>query len=338
MKRPDHPKISVIGAGAWGTALGMVAAGKGLDVCLWARELEVVNSVNDERENTIFLPGFKVPDSLRATNSFEESLSGADIVIYVVPSQFLRKVVRQTTPHLKEGTIIACASKGVENGTLALMSEVLQDEVPLEFQGTLSFISGPSFAKEVAQKMPTNVTVACENGRISQYIQQAFHRPWFRLYSSFDVIGVELGGALKNVIAIAAGAMEGLGFGYNTRSGVITRGLAEMTRLGVRMGANPLTFQGLSGMGDLVLTCMGPLSRNRTVGERIGRGEKLEDILNMPQVAEGVETSRSAWQLAQRENVDMPLTEQVYRVIHEGKDLRQALDDLASRELRSELG
>ena len=219
------------------------------------------------------------------------------------------------------------------------MSEVLTEELPPELHGALCFLSGPSFAKEVAQEMPTSVTVACENGRVAKQVQELFHRPFFRPYTTHDTVGVELGGALKNVIAIAAGALEGMGLGYNTQAGLMTRGIAEITRLGVRLGANPLTFAGLSGMGDLVLTCMGALSRNRTVGIRIGKGEKIGDILkDTRQVAEGVETARSAWQLAQREKVDMPVTEQVYRVLFENLPPEAAVEALLKREPRAENG
>lgn len=334
----ESPNIAVVGAGAWGTALAFVLASKGFPVTLWAREEEVVAAVNTEHENTVFLPGAKLPENLTATSDLQAAVSGKDLIVSVVPSQFLRSVVREMKDHLQPGTAIVSASKGIEKDTLALMSDVFLEELPREMHGSLCYISGPSFAKEVAQKMPTNVTLACENGRIARQVQAVFHQPWFRVYTSYDVVGVELGGALKNVIALAAGALEGMGMGYNTQCAMITRGLAEISRLGVRMGANPLTFAGLSGMGDLVLTCMGSLSRNRTVGERIGKGEKVEDILGgMKQVAEGVETARSTWQLAQRESVEMPIAEQVYRVLHEGKDVKIALQDLLARDLKSEL-
>ena len=329
---------AVIGAGAWGTALAGLLAGKGMAVKLWALEPEVTASVNQDHENKLFLPGFKLPPTLTATGDLAEAVQGAPYVVLVAPSQHLRPVVRKISTGLAPATVVVSASKGIEKNSLALMSEVLLDELPPELHGALCFLSGPSFAKEVAQEMPTSVTVACENGRIARQVQELFHRPFFRAYTSYDIVGVELGGALKNVIAIAAGALEGMGLGYNTQAGLVTRGLAEITRLGVRLGANPLTFAGLSGMGDLVLTCMGALSRNRTVGIRIGKGEKIGDILkDMRQVAEGVETARSAWQLAQREKVDMPVTEQVYRVLYEGKDVRQALSDLLARALRAEL-
>lgn len=335
---PNDPKIVVLGAGAWGTALAGLLAGKAYPVTLWALEPEVTEAVNRQHENTVFLPGFRLPDSLRATSDLQEAMAGKDFIVSVIPSQFIRSVIKKVSHSISKEAVIVSASKGIEKGSLALVNEILQDELPSEHHGALSFLSGPSFAKEVAQQMPTSVTLACENGRIARHIQQVFHRPFFRVYTSYDVIGVELGGALKNVIAIAAGALEGMGMGYNTQCALVTRGLAEISRLGVRMGANPLTFAGLSGMGDLVLTCMGSLSRNRTVGYRVGKGEKLADILgDMRQVAEGVETSRSAWQLALREKVDMPITEQVYKVLHEGKDPQEGLTDLLARELKSEL-
>ncbi|MEW6777956.1 MAG: NAD(P)H-dependent glycerol-3-phosphate dehydrogenase [Bdellovibrionota bacterium] len=334
----DQPKIAVIGAGAWGTAIAHLLSNKPLPVTFWARESEVIESITKERENKLFFPGFKLPANLKATGDLSEAAKGAKIVVFVVPSQFLRSVAKQAAPHFEKNTVVVCASKGIEKGTLALMSEVLLEELPEELHGALCALSGPSFAKEVAQEMPTNVTLACENRRVAKYVQEIFHRPFFRVYTSYDIVGVELGGSLKNVIAIAAGALEGMGLGYNTQAALMTRGLAEISRLGARLGANPLTFAGLSGMGDLVLTCTGALSRNRTVGIRIGKGEKVADILkDMRQVAEGVETSKSAFQLAQREKVEMPIVEQIYRVVHEGKDLKQALHDILSRELKSEL-
>lgn len=334
----ESPNIAVVGAGAWGTALAFVLADKGLPVTIWARENEVCAAINDQHENAVFLPDFKLPDNLTATSDLKAAVTGKDLIVSVVPSQFLRSVVREMKEHLDPSTAIVSASKGIEKETLALMSDIFQEELPREMHGGLCYVSGPSFAKEVVQRMPTNVTLACENGRIARQVQSVFHQNWFRVYTSYDVVGVELGGALKNVIALAAGALDGMGMGYNTQCAMITRGLAEISRLGVRMGANPLTFAGLSGMGDLVLTCMGSLSRNRTVGERIGKGEKVEDILGgMKQVAEGVETARSTWQLAQRHSVEMPIAEQVYRVLHEGKDVKIALQDLLARDLKSEL-
>lgn len=334
----ENPKIAVVGAGAWGTALAFVLASKGYAVTIWAREEEVCATINAEHENTVFLPGAKLPENIGATSDLAKAVGGMNLIVSVVPSQFLRRVVKDMKPHLSPDAVIVSASKGIETDTLSLMSDVFQEELPREMHGSLCFVSGPSFAKETVQKMPTNVTLACENGRVAREVQAVFHQPWFRIYTSYDVVGVELGGALKNVVALAAGALEGMGMGYNTQCAMITRGLAEISRLGVRMGANPLTFAGLSGMGDLVLTCMGSLSRNRTVGVRVGKGEKVADILGgMKQVAEGVETARSTWQLAQREGVDMPIAEQVYRVLHEGKDVKVALQDLLARDLKSEL-
>ncbi|MCW5830048.1 MAG: NAD(P)-dependent glycerol-3-phosphate dehydrogenase [Deltaproteobacteria bacterium] len=334
-----HPpkSVAVVGAGSWGTALAHLLASKGYEVRIWGRDADVVESLN-RRHTTKYLPGVNIHPSLRATGELTEAVRGASMVVGAVPSQFTRNVFEQVRDHLSHDAIVVIASKGIETTTLMTMSEVMQDVLPFERHGRLCFISGPSFALEVARGFPTVVTVAGENPRIARTVQHWFHAPSFRVYTSYDVVGVELGGALKNVIAIAAGALEGIGAGNNIQAALITRGIAEMTRLGIKRGANPLTFAGLTGMGDLILTCTGQLSRNRSVGLRLGRGDKIDGILKgMDQVAEGVETSRSAYMLAQKESVELPIMEQVYRVLHEGKEIRQAIQDIMARELKAEL-
>lgn len=332
-------KAAVIGAGSWGTALAMVLADCGHDVRLWAHDPEVVTSLREKHENSRYMPGFRTPANLVGTGDLEEALTGAELVVLVSPSHVTREVTTRAAPYLPKNVPIVCATKGIENGTLMTMSEVLEDVLEPELHPYLSFLSGPSFAKEVAQRLPTAVVVAARWERIALIVQKAFAVPVFRVYTSPDVMGVELGGALKNVIAIAAGASDGLGFGHNARSGLITRGLAEIGRLAVRKGAHPLTLSGLAGMGDLVLTCTGELSRNRTVGLKLGQGQTIDEILaDMSQVAEGVKTAKSAYELAVQLNVEMPLTEAVYKVLYEGVTAREAVDLILARELKPEFG
>lgn len=332
-------RTSVIGAGSWGTALATVLADREHEVRLWAFEPEVVESINERQENTRYHPGVRLPASIRATGELAEALEGSDLVVLVSPSHVTREVVKRAAPHLPFNVPVVCATKGIENGTLMTMSEVLEDVLPPERHPYLSFLSGPSFAGEVVRRLPTAVVVAARWERIALFVQQAFAVPLFRVYTSPDVVGVEMGGALKNVIAIAAGACDGLGFGHNARSAMITRGLAEIGRLAVRKGAHPLTLSGLAGMGDLVLTCTGELSRNRQVGLRLGKGERIEEILaGMSQVAEGVNTARSARDLAQKLKVEMPLVDAVHSVLFEGCTARQAVAAILARELKPEFG
>ena len=330
--------VAVIGAGAWGTALGHLMAHRGESVTAWAYESEVVAEINDFHENRSFLPGIALPDSFRATSDLAEAVSGRDLVLVVAPSHVLRKVMTEAAPHLPRSAPIVTASKGIENETLMMMSELLEDVLPEALHPNLAFLSGPSFALEVARKLPTAVSVAARDEELADRVQAMIAAPYFRTYSSTDVIGVELGGALKNVMAIAAGACDGLGFGYNTATALITRGLAEMNRLATKRGAHPLTLAGLSGMGDLVLTCMGGLSRNRQVGQKLGQGLSIEEITrDMKQVAEGVRTARSAHLLAEREGVEMPITAQVHAMLYEGVPASHAVEALMSRSLKREL-
>lgn len=334
-------KVGVIGAGAWGTALAIHAARMGHETLVWAREEQVVADINEARENKIFLPGFEVPPTLSATSDIAAVCAHADpLLLSVVPTPHVGKVIGGLVPHLDDRHIICSCSKGILNDTLETVDEILQRVLPRRFHSALCYLSGPSFAKEVAARIPTSVTIASHIASVAveaQHIMSsAEHR--FRCYASRDVVGVEMGGALKNVMAIATGAADGLGFGHNARAGLITRGLAEITRLAVRKGANPLTLQGLAGMGDLILTCTGDLSRNRQVGLRLGRGEKLQAILSSRvTVAEGVLTTRSAWMLAQELGVEVPIIENCYRVLYEELPLLDALQNLMERPLGSEL-
>lgn len=329
--------VGVIGAGSWGTALAFLLADKGYDVTLWAYEAEVVAAINMKHENTTFLPGITLPDNLRASGSLEETCSDKDLIVAVTPSHVTRQVMTQAAPFLPRHVPIVCATKGIENDTYKLVYEILEDVLPIDYHPYLAFLSGPTFARELAQRMPTNAVAAAYSERLAMDVQHIFHHSYFRVYRTMDVVGVELGGSLKNVIAIAAGAASGMGFGHNTTAGLITRGLAEMSRLAVAMGANPLTLAGLTGMGDLVLTCTGGLSRNRQVGMKLGEGLSLEEILSeMEMVAEGVKTARSVHGLAAQIGVEMPICEQVYQVLYEGKSAQEALTDLMGRELRRE--
>jgi len=330
-------KIAVIGAGSWGTTLADLLAKKGHAVTLWAYEPELVLEMQQSRENNLFLPGIKLSPGLSFTNSLEEAYAGCTMVLCVVPSQLVRRVMQDSLPFLPKEVVIVSASKGIEVATLATVSEIYREILPAELYASFAALSGPSFAREVACEMPTAVTAASESEEIAGRVQAAFTTSFFRVYRNEDVTGVELGGALKNVIAIAAGISDGLGFGSNTRAALITRGLAEMTRLGLAMGAQAATFAGLAGMGDLVLTCTGDLSRNRSVGIQIGQGRKLAEILGeMRMVAEGVQTTESAYKLARKLGVEMPIIEKMYQMLYQDKPAREAVLDLMTRNLKAE--
>ena len=331
-------RIGVVGAGSWGTALANLLADNGHPVLMWAYEEEVAKQVEEGRENRTYLEGIELNENLHATTDLAEAVSDRDLVLSVSPSHVTRTVMGQAAPHLAPRTVIVSASKGIENETLQTMSEVLGEALPEANRDKVCFLSGPSFAREVGRRLPTAVTIASSNEEAARYAQETFSSPYFRTYTSEDVVGVEMGGALKNVIAIACGVSDGLGLGHNTRAGIITRGLAEITRLGIKLGANPLTFSGLAGMGDLVLTCTGDLSRNRTVGLRLGKGESLQEILDsMKMVAEGVKTTRSTRDLALRHYVEMPITQQVYAILFEGQAPGDALAALMGRDQKHEL-
>lgn len=331
--------ICVIGAGAWGTALAKHLAEKGLAVRLWAYEQDVVEAVNTSHENSIFLKGLPLPRSLTATASLDEAIQGSHGILFAVPSHAARSVLRVLASHLADSRPLVCATKGIEEDSAKLMTQVMEDELPPSMHGSLMVLSGPSFALELAQGRPTAVCLAGPDQRLVRSFQEVLMASAFRVYADPDVIGVQLGGALKNVMALAAGVIDGLDLGLNARAALITRGLAETIRLGVAMGADPRTFYGLSGVGDLVLTCTGTLSRNHAVGAQLGRGERLETILaGMQTVAEGVRTARAALTLARRYQVDMPIIQEINAVLYDDKSCRKAVSDLMERDAKPEKG
>lgn len=329
--------IAVIGAGSWGTALAMVAARNRHAVTLWAREPEVVSSISNNRRNPFYLSDFELPENIRATSSIEDALKDANMVLIVVPSHALREVVRQMLPFINSEMVFVSATKGVENHSLMRMDEVIADTLGDKSAARFVALSGPSFAREVAKEDPTAIVAASRDAGLSEATQKQLSSNVFRVYTNDDVIGVELGGAVKNVVAIASGVVRGLGFGTNAVAAIITRGLAEMTRLALAQGARAETMAGLAGLGDLVLTCTGELSRNRFVGVELGRGRKLSDILaDMREVAEGVKTTRAIYELGQRLNIDMPITASIHALLYEDKSALEAANELMGRPLKKE--
>jgi glycerol-3-phosphate dehydrogenase (NAD(P)+) len=326
--------VAVLGGGSWGTTLANLLAGKGVTVRLWAHEPEVVEAVNRTHENPLFLPGVQLGADLRAFGDPQEAVSGAGVIVSAPPSHVTRAVVDRVREAVGPGVLVVSATKGIENDTLALMSEVFGERLP---DARFVALSGPSFAIEVCQGQPTAVVAAARDEASALAAQQLFATPAFRVYSGRDVVGVELAGALKNVIAIAAGILEGLGLGHNPRAALITRGLAEITRLGVAMGADPSTFAGLAGMGDLVLTSTGSLSRNRALGVAIAQGQTLEEYRTAHRsVAEGANTSRAGAALGARMGVELPIIQKVCEVLFSGKPARDAVPELMGRELKAE--
>ncbi len=327
-------RVAVVGAGAWGTALADVLGRNGHAVTLWAREPDVVSTVNERHENARFLAGSPLSPNVRATGDAAEAVRGASLVILAAPSAFLRRVATQLQSAIEPGAQVGVATKGIEEGTLALMGDVVAEALPGH---AIVALSGPSFAAEVAARQPTAIVAASEDQSAAERFQRVLSSDCFRVYTQHDVRGVELGGSLKNVMAVATGIGEGLGLGLNSRAALITRGLAEMTRLGVALGAEPATFAGLAGMGDLVLTCTGALSRNRAVGVAIGEGRTLAQALEGKEtVAEGVVTTRSAHALAERHGVEMPIVSATYRMLFEGEAPAVALAVLMGRDLKHE--
>lgn len=332
-------KLSVIGAGAWGTALAKHLAEKGLDVRLWAHEQDVVDAVNTTHQNPMFLQGVALPVTLTATSSLAEAIDACDGILFVVPSHVTRPILETLAGCLSIPVPLISATKGIEEGTAKLMTQVMEEILPASMHGWLMALSGPSFATELSAGLPTAVCLAGSNTQLVRRFQQALMSPIFRVYADTDLIGVQLGGALKNVMALAAGVVDGLELGLNARAALITRGLTEIVRLGTAMGADPRTFYGLSGVGDLMLTCTGALSRNHSVGVRLGKGEALESIVGgMQAVAEGVRTARAALGLARQYAVDMPITQEINAVLFEHKSCRKAVSDLMERDAKPEKG
>ncbi len=325
-------RIGIVGAGGWGTALAILLAGQGYAVSLWAREEEVCREINELRTNERFLKGVRVPAGVRATCDLGEVARDNALLLVPVPSQHMRSVVRAMRPFLREHHVIVHAGKGIEEGSLLRLSQVMMQELPADLHSNIGVLSGPSHAEEVSRGVPTAIVVASTSERVTALAQSALMCPSLRVYTSEDVVGVELGGALKNVIALATGVADGLGYGDNTRAALMTRGLAEIVRLGTAMGARPLTFLGLSGMGDLIVTCMSMHSRNRRAGIEIGLGRRIEDVLrSTPMVVEGVPTTRAVVKLSHRHGVDMPIASKLHDILFSGLDPRQAVMDLMTR-------
>ena len=329
--------ITVLGAGSWGTTLALVLHDNHHDVNLWAFDNEQADLIREKHENHQFLPGITLPSKIKITTDIETSCRERDMIVAAVPSQFLRSVLQRIAHLDLDHTVICNVAKGIENGSLMTMSEVLLDVLMHERRENIAILSGPSHAEEVSLKIPTMVVSASFKLKTAKIVQEAFVNDYFRVYVNEDIRGVELGGAIKNVIAIVAGLSDGAGFGDNTKAAIMTRGIYEITRLGAKMGAQPITFAGLSGMGDLIVTCMSHHSRNRFVGEEIGKGRNVAEVLSdMTMVAEGVATAKSVHQLAQKHHVDMPMAEEVYKVLFEDKNPRQATLDLMLRDTRGE--
>lgn len=323
-------KIAVIGSGGWGTAIAILLSSRGHNVYLWSWIQEETDRLANDRENKEFLPGVKFPETIYCTHDMAECTDGAELIITAAPSPATRTTAKQLSPHIKEGQKIVNISKGLEQGTLLRLSEVYKEEIP---QANISVMSGPSHAEEVSRGLPTTNVVASEDLQTAKFIQDVFMGEMFRVYTSTDIIGVELGGALKNVIALCAGISDGLGYGDNTKAALMTRGLAEIARLGKEMGADEKTFMGLSGVGDLIVTCTSMHSRNRRAGILLGQGKTLQETLDtVHMVVEGVNTATAAYNLSRKYDVSMPITEQAYKILYENKNAREAVNSLMGRE------
>ncbi len=330
--------LAIVGSGAWGTALACHSARLGHAVTMWTYEREVAEEINTRHTNSPYLPDVSIPEGVRASSDPAEAVSGAEVVILVPPSKHLRAVSGLLAGAVSREAVVVVASKGIEEETLKLMSEVLAETMPDVDADRLAFLSGPSFAREVAQGLPTDLVLASGGMVAARVVQPMLHSPMFRIYTSSDPIGVQVGGAVKNVAAVATGACDGLGFGTNARAALITRALTEITRLGVTLGAEPLTFLGLAGVGDLVLTCTGDLSRNRTLGKQVAEGvDPKEYLASRRSVAEGFFTSAAAYDLSRKLEVDMPITDHVFHVLHRGRPLLEAVQLLITRDFKEEL-
>lgn len=330
-------KVSVLGAGGWGTTLGILLHYNGHKVTLWEYRRGFAKELSKKRVNTQYLPGIKIPAEINITHDLDEAVNDKNLIVIAIPSQFVRGVIKKIKYSSIKNSILVSVSKGIEKDSLLTMSQLFEDVEPLLDQNQIGVLSGPSHAEEVSRRIPTAVVSASTDIETAQTIQSAFITSYFRVYAATDILGVELGGAFKNVIAIGAGIIDGAGFGDNTKAAIMTRGVAEISRLGLAMGSKPDTFAGLSGMGDLIVTCMSRHSRNRFVGEQIGKGKKLKQVLkSMEMVAEGVETSRSAWQLAEKYEVETPITKEVYNILYKDKDPIKATNDLMTRDMKTE--
>ena len=329
--------LAIVGAGSWGTALAIVLAPRFASVRLWVYETDLADRLRESRENDVYLPGCQLPAHVAITSDLSQALEGADVVLSVVPSHVVRGLYQRMLPSLNDSMMFVSATKGLENDSLLRMSQVIGQVLRDHFQPNIAAISGPSFAQEVARGEPTALVVASDEPGLAERVQAAFSGPTFRLYTSSDTIGVEIGGSIKNVVAIGAGVLHGMGLGHNAMAALITRGLAEMTRLAMAMGAQAKTLAGLAGLGDLVLTCTGDLSRNRSVGVALAHGRKLNEIVgSMRMVAEGIKTTNAAVDLGRRWSVEMPISEQMYQVLHFGISPREAIERLMVRSLKGE--
>ncbi len=330
-------KISVLGAGGWGTTLAILLHNNGHEVTLWEYKRSYAKALNRSRENKLLLPGIKIPKEINITHSLSESCENKHMIVLAVPSQFIRSVLKEMKRYDFSDTIFVSVAKGIEKDTLLTVSQIIKDELKNLSVANIGVLSGPSHAEEVAKKIPTAVVAASRDPFTAKQIQLAFITSYFRVYSTTDILGVEYGGALKNVIAIGAGIIDGAKFGDNTKAAIMTRGIAEISRLGIALGAKPETFSGLSGMGDLIVTCMSKHSRNRFVGEQLGKGKKLKDILKkMQMVAEGVETCRSVHQLSLKHKIETPIAKAVYTILFEEKDPTKATYELMTRDMKAE--
>ena len=327
-------KVTVIGSGSWGTALAVMLAQNGHEVMIWSRRQDAVDELLIDRKNERYLPGIEIPENIQATTDREAAVKGAEIIILAVPSRAVAETVRDFSPYFKEWQILVNVAKGLEPGTLLCLSEVIQREAP---QCEVCVLSGPSHAEEVARGIPTTCLITCEKEEVAKVVQEDFANSRFRLYTNTDMVGVEIGAALKNVMALAAGMSDGLGFGDNTKAALMTRGMAEMKRLGIAMGGKPETFAGLSGIGDLIVTCTSMHSRNRRAGILLGQGKTLQETLDeVKMVVEGVNTVQAACALAEKYNVSMPITQAIYGVLFEGDNVQEAVINLMTREYKSE--
>lgn len=334
----DKVKVAMIGAGSWGTALSLVLADNGHTVYLWGKNQQIIDEINEVHENKKYLPNILLPHGIHGTTSIEEAVRDVAYIILSIPTKAMREVIKQVIPFVKSPITFVHVSKGIEPGSLLRISEIMEEEIPAELIKSIVVLSGPSHAEEVSLRHPTTVTVSSKNMEEAQKVQDLFINSNFRVYTNPDIIGVEIGGALKNIIAVCAGITDGLGYGDNAKAALITRGLAEMARLGTKMGANPLTFAGLTGIGDLIVTCTSPHSRNWRAGNQLGKGRQMEEVLNdMGMAVEGIRTTKAAHQLSQKYNVELPIANALYNVLFNGGDPKKAVDSLMERGKTSEM-